>query len=271
MSAVISAADLRQYLGRSGIRIIDATYPPQPGVYRRARIGNAVPFDIDAVADHTIALPHMLPAADDFAAAAGALGIGNEDTVIVYDQTGMAMAASRVWWMFRCFGHKDVRVLDGGLPAWMAADYPVATGLFPIEPAQYQARLHPALVRNSRQVRESMNRADTLIIDARPPERFYGLMPEPRPGMRAGHIPGSINIPFPDLIDPATGRLKANHLQVLEAVATGASSIITTCGSGVTACLLALALFEAGRPDTAVYDGSWAEWGGDSGDMPVEI
>lgn len=271
MSALISPAALEQRLSQPGTRIIDATYPCNPTFFARARIDDAVQFDIDAIADHTTSLPHMLPSAPDFAAAAGALGIGDDDTVVVYDQSGMAMAAARVWWMFRCFGHGSVLVLDGGLPAWQAAGYPLTSGILPAPPVPklYSARFRPELVRNARQVREALDTPSSVIIDARPAARFLGLTGEPRPGMKTGHIPGSINIPFPELIHPATGTFNTCHPQVLATITASPANIITSCGSGVTACLLALALHEAGRADAAVYDGSWAEWGRESAEMPV--
>jgi thiosulfate/3-mercaptopyruvate sulfurtransferase len=271
MSALIPPDALCGMIGQPGIRLVDATYPSNPAFFAQARIGNAVLFDIDAVADQTTPLPHMLPDAEGFSHAVGTMGIGNDDTVIVYDRSGMAMAAARVWWMFRTFGHQRVMVLNGGLPAWIKADYALVSGTYtPPTPKTYTAHLNPALARSATQVVESIGSPDTLIIDARPQERFLGLMPEPRPGMRAGHIPGSMNIPFSALIDPSTGMLNTNHPQVLEAVRTAPANIVTSCGSGVTACLLALALHEAGRADTAVYDGSWAEWGNDSLGMPIE-
>ncbi len=273
MSAIIRPADLAQYLNRPDTRIIDATYPADVASFNKMRIGNAAHFDIDAIADRTTPLPHMLPSADDFAAAIGAMGIGNDDMVVVYDRSGMVMAAARAWWMFRCFGHKKIMVLDGGLPAWLTAGQPVTTGTPApaTTPAHYQAQIQPELVCNRQQVMDSLNRDDTLIVDARPQERFSGLAAEPRPGMRVGHIPGSLNIPYPELIDPAIGTLRRNHPQVLALAAqVEIPRIITTCGSGVTACLLALALYEAGRRDAAVYDGSWAEWGSESANMPIE-
>lgn len=272
MSAVIRPADLAQYLDRPDTRIIDATYPADVASFNKMRIGNAAPFDIDAIADRTTPLPHMLPSADDFAATVGAMGIGNDDMVVVYDRSGMVMAAARAWWMFRCFGHKSVVVLDGGLPAWLAAGYPGTTTSAPAAiPVRYRAQINPELVRDRQQVMDGLSRDDTLIVDARPQERFSGLAAEPRPGMRSGHIPGSLNIPYPELIDPAIGTLRRNHPQVLALAAkVEIPRIITTCGSGVTACLLALALYEAGRRDAAVYDGSWAEWGSESAHMPIE-
>lgn len=270
MSALITPAALKQRLTRPRVRLVDATYPPDPGFHARARIDDAVIFDIDAIADQTSALPHMLPSAAEFAAAIGALGIGNDDLVVVYDQSGMAMAAARVWWMFRAFGHKDVMVLDGGLPAWHAAGYGLNSNPpAPATPQPYTARFQPALVRSAQQISDTLDDDTTLVIDARSAERFKGLMGEPRPGLRSGHIPGSINIPFADLIDPASFRLRTDHPQILAAASTAPANIVASCGSGVTACVIALALHEAGRSDTAVYDGSWTEWGQESSGWPV--
>ncbi|MBI2235269.1 MAG: sulfurtransferase, partial [Micavibrio aeruginosavorus] len=172
MSALIDAQSLYARREDATLRMIDATYPANPGAYAQARIGNAVLFDIDAVCDHGTALPHMLPGAEDFAAAAGAMGIGNEDTVVVYDQTGMVFAAARVWWMFRVFGHKRVYVLDGGLPAWQKAGMPLERG--PVSaPATkaYTAHFNPGLVRSVQEVQNAQGDPSTLLLDARPADR----------------------------------------------------------------------------------------------------
>lgn len=270
MSALIDVQSLYARREDATLRMIDATYPANPGAYAQARIGNAVLFDIDAVCDHGTALPHMLPRAGEFAAAVGAMGIGNDDTVVVYDQTGMVFAASRVWWMFRAFGHERVYVLDGGLPAWQKAGMPLERGSVSAPAAKpYTAHFDPALVRSAQEVQAALGDDSTVLLDARPADRFAGRAPEPRPGMRAGHIPGSRNIPAGSLIDPATGRLVRDNPQIMGAVSEKPASIITTCGSGVTACVLALALHEAGWPKAAVYDGSWSEWGAESSGLPI--
>jgi thiosulfate/3-mercaptopyruvate sulfurtransferase len=270
MSALIDPATLAAIIDQPDLHIIDATYPANPPFFQSIRIGNAISFDIDAICDQTTSLPHMLPSADEFAAAVGAMGIGNDDEVIIYDQAGIAFAAARVWWMFRTFGHKKIRVLDGGLPAWHRAGYRINT-LPPQtpEPVSYTARLNPSLVRSAQQVKDAIDNEGIIILDARPPERFAGLAAEPRPDMRAGHIPGSINVPSASIIDPQTGMLNRDAAQIKSIAGEHPSGIITSCGSGVTACVLALALHEAGFKEAAVYDGSWSEWGLASSDWPV--
>lgn len=240
--------------------------------WQAARIGQARFFDIDAIADRDSLLPHMLPAPAQFAEAVAAMGISNKTRIVVYDQTGMAMAAARVWWMFRVFGHTNISVLNGGLPAWRAAGLPLTTTPpRPVEtPGTFTATFRPELVRAKAEIQAALAQPEIAIIDARSAERFAGIAPEPRPGLRAGHIPGSMNYPFPSLLDPVSGRMQdEDTLQhALRDVAT-APAIISTCGSGVTACVLALALHTLGRENVAVYDGSWTEWGDAAAGTPV--
>lgn len=261
------------------VRILDATFV-MPGSsrdpradYENAHIPGAMFFDVEAVADHGTDLPHMLPSAHDFELAVEALGISSGEQVVVYDQTGVAMAAARAWWMFRAFGHDEVCVLNGGLPAWQLRGYPVIGVQPPAPPAPgaFTAELQPNLVRRREDVLRAVQDHSAAIVDARSTERFTGQATEPRPGLRCGHIPGSLNIPFSTLLDPATGRMKdRDKLKAIFAdVPPGA--VITSCGSGITACVLALGLYLAGREDAAVYDGSWAEWGRADGGMPVAL
>lgn len=255
-SALISTQDLSTQLDR--VKLLDASYglPWSPD---GPRIGNAQFFDIDAVADATAPLPHTLPSADVFAQKAGALGITEKDTVVIYDRSGMAMAAARAWWMFRAFGHRDVFVLDGGLPKWMAEGRPVVHVTTPPVPAVYQARFRPELLRTKEQVSRNLDTRAELMIDARAAERFETLQ---------GHIPGSRNIPYASLIAP-DGRLLDREALKAAFSADLARPMAATCGSGVTACVLALALYELGREDIPVYDGSWTEWAQDP-DTPKE-
>lgn len=256
-SALISAQDLYPLLGGSDIKIIDATYgqPAAP-----IGIGNAVNFDIDTVADLSAPLAHTIPSAEDFAAHVGRLGISNTDHVVVYDQTGMAFAAARVWWMFRLFGHDKVQVLDGGLPAWGAAGLPLVPKTAP-EAAQFTARFRPELFKNYAQMRENIDTQAFQVLDARDPRRFAGDMAEPRPGSGTGHIPHSRNVFFGSLVDPATGRLlPAAQLERAFGTADISQPVACSCGSGVTACVVALALHEIGHQDAAIYGGSWTEW-----------
>lgn len=266
-SALISTESLKALLGQKNVKILDGSYGlPDDGL----RIGDALDFDIDAVADPAAPLAHTLPSPDIFAAAVGAMGISNDDMVVVYDRAGMHMSAARVWWMFRVFGHDNVRILDGGRPAWVAsggallprrADVPAA--------AVFKADYRPRLFRNKNEILSNIDTQDFAVFDARDPSRYAGTAPEPRPGMSGGHIPGSANVPFAAMIDPASGRLKspaairATLAQLGVEDITDTKPVAISCGSGVTACVVALALHEIGKPDAAVYGGSWAEWGQD--------
>lgn len=283
-SALIEPEDLAQALrdrNPANIRLLDASFgmpgtPTHPHqLYRRQRIGNAAFFDIDIIADQDTDLPHMLPLPDTFERAVSGMGIGNEDLVIIYDQNNIAMAAARAWWTFRVFGHDRVMVLNGGLPAWIRQGLPVKTGApRAITPTNFIASFRPWLVSSMQDMVNAINDSDSpeIIVDARSPDRYSGNIREPRPGLRQGHIPGSINIPFMDLIDPATGKLQSrNRLQqVLASIRDNPAPITSYCGSGVTACVLALALFELGRTDISIYDGSWAEWGSGTLKTPIE-
>jgi thiosulfate/3-mercaptopyruvate sulfurtransferase len=276
MDPVVTTEWLAKNLGDPDIRILDATWH-MPQLKRDARaefetahIPGAAFFDIDAIADHTTSLPHMLPGAADFAAAVGALGIGNTDRVVVYDVRGVVSAA-RAWWTFRAFGHDAVTVLDGGLRKWRAEGRPVESGAAALPPRSFTARLRPELVRDVEAMRANLASRASQVLDARSAGRFAGTEPEPRAGLRGGHIPGSLNLPYETLYRP-DGTLKPPDELRGAVVAAGVDldrPIVTTCGSGVTASVLALALYLIGRRDVAVYDGSWSEWGGRS-DTPVE-
>ncbi len=254
-------ADELAFLLKSGgsVKLLDATYPSKEA----ARIGDAGVFDIDAVADPRSDMPHMLPSPGDFARAVLELGISNDDLVVVYDQSGIAMAAARAWWMFRVFGHDNVCVLNGGLPYWKATGHPLNDSP-PAAPAavKYTASFRPELVRDMALVQQALRSGGgTAILDARSTERFSGNAAESRPGLRSGHIPGSANVPYASLIDPSDGRLRAvaDIRGILDAFA--GKQVIASCGSGVTACVIALAFYTLEKPDVAVYDGSWTEWG----------
>jgi thiosulfate/3-mercaptopyruvate sulfurtransferase len=268
MTALISPQDLHARLsGLNTIHLVDATYPPRPDM---PVIGNAQAFDIDAVADHGSPLPHTLPSADDFAAAVGEMGIGNDEEVIVYDQSGMAMAAARVWWMFRVFGHKNVKVLNGGLPLWHAMGLPLGHPVPPPAPVTYVAHMNENLFVRRDDVLAALDNPAVLIADARPAERFTGSAADIRPGMPSGHIPGSTSLPYGTLLDPGTGMLRPGDARIDAIVHANPDRIISSCGSGVTAGMIALALFEAGREDVAIYGGSWAEWGQPGANLPFE-
>jgi len=264
-------------LGADDLVVLDATYMlPGSGrdaeaEFRERHVPGAAFFDIDRIADPDTDLPHMLPGPDAFAAAVGALGVGDGTRVVVYDAHGM-MSAPRAWWTLKVFGHPRVAVLDGGLPAWLAEGRPTEAGEARPGPRTFTPRFDPSRVLDADAVKRASAGARTLV-DARDGARFRGEAPDLRPGRRTGHIPGSRSLPWTELVDPATKRLRPpDELRglFLAAGVDPAAPVGATCGSGVTACVLALALARIGAPDVAVYDGSWAEWGLPADDRPVE-
>lgn len=244
--------------------------------FNEKRIQDAVFFDIKAIADKTSPLPHMLPDTEQFSAAMSALGIRNDDLLITYGQHSMVVGPARAWWMFKGFGHHNVVVLNGNLPAWESANLPLdhnpPTAL---APSTYTATtFNPQMVIGMHGVLEASNDALCPIIDARPAQRFHGESPEPRAGMRAGHMPNASSVPSSALTDEH-GLLKSREqltaLFEQDAIITQSkdSRIITTCGSGITACALALALYHLDHHNVAVYDGSWSEWGLERSATPI--
>jgi len=259
------------------VRVVDGTWH-MPQLQRNARkefeeahVPGAVFFDIDRIADRTINLPHMLPTAAEFSREVGALGLSSDDFIVVYDTRGVVSAA-RVWWTFRAMGHDRVAVLDGGLKKWKAEGRPLAAGSPAPAPRRFRATLRPALVRRLEQMRRNVDTRREQVLDARSRGRFYGTEAEPRAGLRGGHIPGSFNLPYDMLYRPDGTLLPAEGLKEIfhEAGLDLKKPVATTCGSGVTASVLALGLHLAGHTKFAVYDGSWTEWGGRS-DTPVEL
>jgi len=266
---LISTEWLAAHLDDPKVKIIDASFK-MPGVtplpkedYLRSHIPRAVFFDVDAVSDHDNPLPHMFPSAGQFGRDVGALGIGNGDTVVIYDAGGW-VAGPRAWWMFLAYGHEKVRVLDGGLKKWVAEGRPTESGAASPERATFKATFDEKRVRTIREMVANVASKAEQVIDARASDRFEGRVAEPRPGLRAGHIPGSRNVPYSRLFDAASGTMKP--LDELRAAfsAEGVkldAPIVTSCGSGVSAAVLTLALYRLGVRGSALYDGSWSEWG----------
>ncbi len=265
---LVSTDWLAQHLNDPDLRVLDGSwYLPDAGrdpkaEYEQGHIPGARFFDIDEIADLRSDLPHMAPPPEKFMSRMRAMGVGDGHQIVVYDGAGL-MSAARVWWLFKLMGHADVAVLDGGLPKWQAEGHPVEDLDPVIRDRHMIVRVQNQLVRDVTQVSQAAKLQDTEIVDARAAARFRGDAPEPREGLRAGHIPGSKNVPFTDLLNAnQTMKSPEQTRAVFEAAGVDLSRpVITTCGSGVTATVLALALERLGKSDWSVYDGSWAEWG----------
>ncbi|RYX94913.1 MAG: 3-mercaptopyruvate sulfurtransferase [Bradyrhizobiaceae bacterium] len=266
---LVSTEWLAAHLGDPRVKVVDASFkmpgvlPPPIDDYVAAHIPGAVFFDVDAVSDHTADLPHMFPSEDQFAQDVAALGISSDDTVVLYDNGGW-MASARAWWMFLSFGHAQVRILDGGLKKWQAEGRPVDAGKVTPKPANFAATFDPSYVRSKAQIVANLDTKAEQLVDARAANRFEGSVPEPRPGLRSGHIPGSRSLPYNALIDAETGTMKS--LDGLRAAFDKSGldldrPVVTTCGSGVSAAVLTLAMYRLGVRGSALYDGSWSEWG----------
>lgn len=266
--ALVTTAWLGDHLNAPDVRVVDASWhPPQSGrngyeEYQSAHVPGAAFFDIEDIRDLDSDLPHMLPSAEKFSSRVRRMGLGDGNRIIVYDGAG-CLSAARVWWMFRVFGHHDVAVLDGGFPKWRTEGRPVED--LPPHPRErhFTARLNTLMVRDLKQMKANVSSGREQVLDARSAGRFAGTEPEPRPGLAGGHIPGSTSIPYTALLDPAAQTfLSARSLkEILRGHGIDLDRpIVTTCGSGVTAAIVSLALHVVGCGNTALYDGSWTEW-----------
>lgn len=274
---LVSTAWLADHLGEPGLVVIDASsYLASHGrdaraEYMAGHIPGAVFADMEAIHDERSPLPHTFPSAEHFSASAGALGIGNDSAVVVYDASGQNFSAPRLWFMLRAFGHDRVAVLDGGLRRWAMDGRALDKGVVVPVPQPFVARLDEGRVLDTAAVLSRLGANDTQLADARSPGRFAAEEPEPRPGVRGGHIPGSRNVHYARLVrDDGTVRPEPELRAIMaDAGIDPSRPVVTSCGSGLTACAIVLALDVIGAPAAAVYDGSWTEWGGRS-DTPVE-
>jgi len=273
LKTMITAMELSELLERREVKVLDASWylptedrcPHQE--FADCRIPESRFFDIDRIVDPTHSCPHMLPSARQFAQHVEALGVGSEDLVVLYDRKGL-FSAPRAWWMFRVFGHDQVRILVGGFHAWRLTSLPTESGEVSVGDAEsrFKADYQPQWVADKQRVQAGIGATGLLTLDARSPARFAGDEPEPRPGVRPGHIPGSRNLHYAQLVaDGGQGLKSEGELKRLftDVGVDQVDTVITTCGSGISACILALALHEIGLSPTSVYDGSWAEWGAD--------
>jgi len=272
---LVSSEWLASHLNDPNVIVLDSSYylanhkRDAEAEFLAGHIPGAQRFDIDAISDKSNPLPHMLPAAEQFAQQVGALGVGDRMTIVLYDGIGL-YGAARVWWTFRAFGSESVRVLDGGMPKWKAENRPLETGpARPREPKTFTAKFNRNLVASIDDVQKVLLDKTAQVVDARSAGRFRGEAPEPRPGVRGGHMPGAFNVPFEQVLED--GRLKT-HDAITAAFAQAGVDLdkpaVTSCGSGVTASILTFAIEALGKPPGRVYDGSWAEWGSRQ-DTPV--
>lgn len=273
---LVSVQWVRDHISDPNLVLLDASWHMPAAErdphadYANRHIPGARFFDIDAISDTSSPLPHMLPAAEAFAVSVSTLGISNADQIVIYDTVGL-FSAARAWWMFRAMGHDKVAVMDGGLPAWLAAGGATTDAEEQSEHSAYEARLSPRAVTSLSAMQAASDGASHVILDARPAGRFDGSQPEPRPGLPSGHMPNATSLPFSNVVT-AEGFLKSpSDLENLFAgLGVGPDKdIITTCGSGVTAAILTLALARIGVEDTSLYDGSWTQWGSTDG-CPIE-
>lgn len=266
---MVTAQWLKEHINAPDVCVVDASWVPpwmpnagdgvSRSLYKEAHIPGAVFFDIDEIADTDSSLPHMLPSPEKFSSRVRKMGLGDGKTIVVYDRSGF-MASARVWWMFRFMGHADVKVLDGGWNAWIEAGGAVEDMEPVLSERHHTVRVQNHLLKTFDQMQSAVKDDTTLILDARPPGRFVGNEPEPRPGLSSGHMPGSQSLPATSLVN-SDGTLKS-EAELREALAPlkANQEIVATCGSGVSAAIILLAFQRIGRNDVALYDGSWSEW-----------
>ena len=274
---LVSTTWLARHLSAARVTVIDAsTYLPNAGrnaheEYLAAHIPGAVFCDPGWLSDETAPFPHTLPSADVFAQRMGSLGVGSDDAIVVYDGSGQNFSAPRLWWMLRTFGHQRVSVLDGGLGKWRSDHFAVDSAVPCVTPALFHARLDATRVRDIVAMQANLESHREHVVDARSAGRFTGSEPEPRAGVRSGHIPGSVNVHYARLVNDNGTVRSAEQLRAImrDAGLDLTRPIVASCGTGVTACAVVLALDLLGVPNTAVYDGSWTEWGSTDG-MPAE-
>ena len=264
---LVTTGWLAERINGDTLKIVDGSWrmpgsPPASIDFEKRHISGAIFFDLDEISDHQTELPHMMPGSEQFERQVGTLGISEKDTLVIYDDQG-CFSAARIWWTFRAMGHENVAVLDGGLPKWMAEDRPVVSQSTSPPPARYAANFNPDIIANHAFLRSHLNLSDANILDARSAPRFDGTAPEPREGLRSGHMPGAKNLPFQLLLNDDHTFIAPEKIaeRLIKLGIEKDQAMITTCGSGVTAAILSLALELIGHNNHKLYDGAWAEWG----------
>lgn len=277
MLPLVNTDWLAKELGQPDLIVFDASaYMPAEqkdghGEYLRQHIPGARFFDVDEIADPETDLPHMVPSQGRFARLVGALGVSNRHRIVVYDQKGL-FSAARAWWLFRLFGHDQVAVLDGGLPKWLAEQRPLEHGeAAPVETTEFRPFFRTELLRGLGDMRRNAEHPSEIVLDARSRERFDSIAPDPRPQLSSGHMPGSTSLPYLELLNPDKTLKSPGELKTIFRAAgvDGSRSVVSSCGSGLTATILSLGMVVAGLPAGAIYDGSWTEWASQP-DTPIE-